>query len=134
MPSAKVRLFRSGFDVLELRTQSCFKFGGHSMSNGYFGTVVVTLGSRPLFQHEVSVIKATFLQDMMTSSNGNLIRVTGLLWGEFTGHQKRPATRSFDVFFDLRPNKRLSKQSGGWWFEMPSRPLRRHSNEVRKTL
>ena len=24
---------------------------------------------------------------------------------------QRPVTRSFDVFFDLRPNKRLSKQS-----------------------
>ena len=30
---------------------------------------------------------------------------------------QRPVTRSFDVFFDLRPNKRLSKQWWGWWFE-----------------
>ena len=30
---------------------------------------------------------------------------------------QRPVTRSFDVFFDLRLNKRLSKQSWGWWFE-----------------
>ena len=29
---------------------------------------------------------------------------------------QRPVTRSFDVFFDLRLNKRLSKQSWGWWF------------------
>ena len=28
--------------------------------------------------------------------------------GEFPA--QRPVTRSFDVFFDLRPNKRLSKQ------------------------
>ena len=35
--------------------------------------------------------------------------------GEFSTH--RPVTRGFDVFFDLRPNKRLSKQSRGWWFE-----------------
>ena len=28
--------------------------------------------------------------------------------GEFP--TQRPVTRSFDVFFDLRPNKRLSKQ------------------------
>ena len=28
---------------------------------------------------------------------------------------QRPVTRSFDVFFDLRSNKRLSKQSWGWW-------------------
>ena len=41
---------------------------------------------------------------------------------------QRPVTRSFDVFFDLRLNKRLSKQSWGWWFETPSRPLWRHYN------
>ena len=41
---------------------------------------------------------------------------------------QRPVTRSFDVFFDLRPNKRLSKQPWGWWFETPSHPLWRHRN------
>ena len=39
-----------------------------------------------------------------------------------------PVTRSFDVFSDLHLNNRLSKQSWGWWFETPSRPLWRHSN------
>ena len=34
---------------------------------------------------------------------------------------QRPVTRSFDVYFDMQPNKRLSKQSWGWWFETPSR-------------
>ena len=48
--------------------------------------------------------------------------------GEFPS--QRPVTRSFDVFFDLRLNKRLSKQSWDWWFEAPSRPLWRHSNEM----
>ena len=46
--------------------------------------------------------------------------------GEFPA--QRPVTRSFDVFFDLRLNKRLSKQSWGWWFETPSRSLWRHRN------
>ena len=41
---------------------------------------------------------------------------------------QRPVTRGFDVFFDLRLNKRLSKQCWGWWFETPSRPLWRHCN------
>ena len=41
---------------------------------------------------------------------------------------QRPVTRSFDVFFDLRLNKRLSKQWWGWWFETLSRPLWRHCN------
>ena len=39
---------------------------------------------------------------------------------------QRPVTRRFDVFFDLRLNKRLSKQSWGWLFETPSRSLWRH--------
>ena len=43
---------------------------------------------------------------------------------------QRPVTRSFDVFFDLRLNKRLSKQSRGWWFEMPSRLLWRNCNGI----
>ena len=41
---------------------------------------------------------------------------------------QRPVARSFYVFFDLRLNKRLSKQSWGWWFETLSRPLWRHRN------
>ena len=41
---------------------------------------------------------------------------------------QRPVTRNFEVFFDLRPNKLLSKQSWCWWFETPSRPLWRHRN------
>ena len=49
--------------------------------------------------------------------------------GEFPA--QRPVTRSFDVFFDLRPNKGLSKQSWGWWFEMQSSPLWRHCNVLR---
>ena len=42
---------------------------------------------------------------MMTSSNGNIFRVTGPLCGEFTGPGEFPAQRpmmqSVDVFFDL---------------------------------
>ena len=64
---------------------------------------------------------------MMTSWNGNILCVTGHLCGEFTGPQ-RPVTRSFAVLFDLHPNRRLSKQWWGWWFETPSCPLWRHCN------
>ena len=42
---------------------------------------------------------------------------------------QRPVTRSFDVFFDLCLDGRLSKHSWGWWLETQSRPLWRHSNE-----
>ena len=41
---------------------------------------------------------------------------------------QRPGTRSFDVFFDLRLNKRLSKQSKRRWFETPSRSLLHNCN------
>ena len=71
---------------------------------------------------------------MMTSSNGNIFGVNGPLCGEFTGPgefpTQRPVTRSFDVFFDLRLNKRLSKQGWGWWFETPPWSLWRHCNVV----
>ena len=67
---------------------------------------------------------------MMTSSNGSIFRVTGPLCGEITGPGEfpveRPVTRSFDVFFHLRLNKRLSKQPWGWWFETPGWSLWRH--------
>ena len=48
--------------------------------------------------------------------------------GEFP--TQRPVTRSFDVYFDLRPNKWLSKQSWGWWFETLSCSLWRHRNDT----
>ena len=36
---------------------------------------------------------------MMTSSNGNIFRVTGHLWGEFTGPRWIPRTKANDVQF-----------------------------------
>ena len=46
--------------------------------------------------------------------------------GEFP--LQRPMTQNFDMFFDLRLNKRLSKQSRRRWFETPLRPLWRYCN------
>ena len=46
--------------------------------------------------------------------------------GEFPS--QRPVTRSFDVFFDLHLNKRLSKKSRRQWFETSSCSLWRHCN------
>ena len=53
-------------------------------------------------------------------------------WKHFPRYEppQRPVKQSFDVFFDPRLNKRLNKQSWGWWFETPSRPLWRHCNVV----
>ena len=49
--------------------------------------------------------------------------------GEFPA--QKTVTQSFDVFFDLRLNKRLSKQWWGWWFETLSCPSWRHCNDIR---
>ena len=46
--------------------------------------------------------------------------------GEFP--TQRPVTRSFDVFFDLRLNKQLSKQWWGWWSGTPTRSFWRQCN------
>ena len=70
---------------------------------------------------------------MMTSSNGNIFRVTDHLCGEFTGHRWIPCTKASDAEAELwcflwsaPENKRSSKQSRSWWFETQSRPLWRH--------
>ena len=71
-----------------------------------------------------SVLSKSF---MMTSSNGTFSALLALCAGNspVPGEipAQRPVTRSFDVFFDVRPNKRLSKQWLSWWFETPSRPF-----------
>ena len=76
--------------------------------------------------------RTSYAGSMMMSSNGNIFRVTGHLCGEFTGLRWIPRTKAsaagFDVFFDLRLNKRLSKQSWGWWLETLSCSLWRQSN------
>ena len=85
----------------------------------------------------VSLRNVSFTQAMnnniMKSSNGTIFRVTGPLCGEFTGSgefpAQRPVTRSFDVFFDLRLSKLLSKQPWGWWFETPPWSLWRQCNQ-----
>ena len=78
------------------------------------------------------VMLLVIFHPMMTSSNENIFRVTGHLCGEFTGPGEfpalRPVTRSFEGIFDLRPNKRLSKQPWGWWFDTPSWSLWRQCN------
>ena len=69
---------------------------------------------------------------MMTSSNGNIFRVTGNMCGEFTGLRWIPRTKASDAelwcFLYLRLKKPLSKQSLGWWVETLLRPLWRHCN------
>ena len=64
--------------------------------------------------------------NIAASSNGSIFRVTGPSWGEFPS--QRPVTQGFDVLFDLRLDKQLSKQSRHRWFETLSRSYWRHCN------
>ena len=63
----------------------------------------------------LSIVATDILLVMMTSSNENFSALLAIcagnspVTGEFPA--QRPVTRSFGVFFDLRVNKRLSKQS-----------------------
>ena len=65
----------------------------------------------------------------------NIFRITGTCEGNQSITSRfplqRPVTRNFDVFFDLRLNRQLSKQSKRQWFETPSRSLWRHCNVIR---
>ena len=67
---------------------------------------------------------------MMASSNGNIAALLALCHRLIP--QQGTMTRSFDVFFYLRLNKRLSKQSRRQWFDMQSRSLWRHCNVIRR--
>ena len=71
--------------------------------------------------------RSIVINSMMTSSNGTFSALLALcelnspVIGEFP--EQKQLTRSFDVFFDLRLNKRLSKPSRPQQFETPSRSL-----------
>ena len=103
-------------------------------SNGheYIGTVNKTVDGSDCIQwiHAVSIIAATrhsawWRHRMETfSALPTLWAGNSPVTGEFSA--QRPVTQSFDIFFDLRLNTRLNKQSSGWWFETPSW---RHCND-----
>ena len=113
---------------LEWRKFYVFYISGKRMPNSrcvHFGQVAISNLAKMTRILNIKGRHTAFF--MMTSSNGNIFRVTGHLYGEFTGTgefpAQRPVTRSFDISFDLCLNKRLSKQSWGRWFETLSRPL-----------
>ena len=67
--------------------------------------------SNPLWHHEMDTFSALLI---LCAGNSPVT-------GEFPS--QRPVTQMFDVLFDLRLNKWLSKQSRRRWFETPSRSL-----------
>ena len=104
-------------------------------------SIIILFDSRSLFIQMLEVfwydnpnVSAAFLYDMSKidwSLWRHQMEIYSALLAICAGNSpvpQWPVTRSFDVFFDLRPNKRLSKQWWGWWFETPSSPLWRHWN------
>ena len=68
---------------------------------------------------------------MMTSQNGiisALLTMRGNHRWPVNSPHKGQWRGALMFSFDLLLNKRLIKQSWGWWFETPSRPLWRHCN------
>ena len=82
------------------------------------------------FEFRIIISPSTWWRHQMETFSALLAFCEGNspVTGEFPS--QRPVTLSFGVFFDLRLNKRLSKQSWGWWFETPSCSLWRHFNPV----
>ena len=98
-----------------------------------FQNSLVTVDSRNVATEKSIQRKLTWWRHQMEIFSALLAICAGNspVTGEFP--TQRPVTRSSDVYFDLRPNERLSKQWWGWWFETLSRSLWRHRNEMELT-
>ena len=90
--------------------------GYSSPKTSYPASLSVRHHHYPWWRHQIETFSA-----LLALCAGN-----SPVTGEFRA--QRPVTQSFDVFFDRRLNKRLSKQSWRWWFETPSRSLWRRCN------
>ena len=90
---------------------------------------MILLTQIPLWHSQLRCVIVTWWRHQMQTFSALLAICAGNspVPGDFPA--QRPVTRSFDVFFDLRLNKRLSKQSWGRWFDRLSHPLWRHCNE-----
>ena len=73
---------------------------------------------------------STYHAAVVRSPYGSAVCVTGDWWFPRT----KASDAECDVLFDLRLNKRLSKQSWGCLFETSSRPSCRHCNEFLKIV
>ena len=76
-------------------------------------------------------------QFLLSPSSAGLVHDDVIKWKHFPrywslvgGIQWSQKFSSHEVFFDMRLNKRMSKQSRRWWFETPSHSLWCHSNNI----
>ena len=120
------------------RVLTSFKLYQHLEANKYFGSEnehtgtlwcwaisrhSLTTKSNIVFFSSYWTSRTWWRHQMETFSLLALCAGNSPVTGEFPA--QRPVTPSFDVFFHLRLNKRLSKQQ----FETPSCPFWRHCNE-----
>ena len=69
-------------------------------SSGNFisdSTLIIKLSFKSIEPYLCSMFVINLLHNMMMSSNGNIFRVTGPLWEEFTGHRWIPLTKASDA-------------------------------------
>ena len=118
-------MFVSGWMIAELRYRIKIIY-----RNRYHVTSIYAMEFPALWTWGLSATNNTWWRHQIETFSALLAIYAGNspASGEFPA--QRPVTRSFDVFFDLCLNKRLRKQSRGWWFETLSCPLWRHRNEI----
>ena len=90
-----------------------------------------TDNKHPIWRPDLMIEKivVAWWRHQMETISALLVICAGNLWPVNSPH-KGQWRGVLMVFFYLRLNKLLSKQLWGWWFEMPSRPLLRHSNGI----
>ena len=89
----------------------------------------ITITKSEIVYSMVSHVESTWWRHQMETFTALLAICAGNSQVTCEFPAQSPVTQSFDVFFDLRQNKRLSKKSWGWWFETLSGPLWRHCND-----
>ena len=101
---------------MPVRTKGCKVLMGVDHALGYHCHALTHRHIVPWWRHQMETFSV-----LLAICAGN-----SSVTGEFPS--QRSMTRSFDVPFDLRLNKQLSKNWWGWWFATPSGLLWRHSN------
>ena len=117
----------SGFHASNCRYMTRLATCGHgNVEYNWFRPLSIVITSHwNLLMHIISVIVRSFTYPMlmMTSSNGNIFRVTGHLCGEFTGRGESPAQRPVTGSFDV---SLICARINDWVNNREAGDLRRH--------
>ena len=128
-PSCTFRIYpKYVFQIYKMKYEN--KIRGIPMVKLMLYLVHLPVGFMPtmhsFYYDDVMAIKLSNWQRRKFPEHGSHDDV--IKWKHFPRYW-RPVTQSFDVFFDLRLDGRLSKHSCGWWLETPSCPLWCQSND-----